>query len=221
MLLDRDEAALQTVAREARDAGVEAVALAVDLTDDVAVEETFARARERFEHLDVLFACAGGSTTEDDVVEHLTGEVWSKTLDLELVSVGRSTRWGVPWLRDSGGGSVIAMSSFAAHRGTVRIHAYAAAKGGVSALVQSLSGAYAKDGIRANAIAPGFALTARARRRIQEPNVAEALTFAFDDYPFALGEPEDIAAVALFLASDESRMVNGQTIMADGGLTAY
>ncbi len=80
---------------------------------------------------------------------------------------------------------------------------------------------YARDGIRVNAIAPGVALTERARKRIEESNVAATQNFDWKDYTFAMGAPEDIAMLALFLASDESRMVTGQTILADGGLSAY
>ncbi len=220
-LLDRDSAGLDAVARQAREHGGTVLPLTVDLTDESAVQQAFAEAREAFETLHVLYNCAGGSTGEDNDIEHLNGEIWSRTLKLELLTIGHCSKWGVGWLRDSGGGSVINMSSFAAYRGTVRIHAYAAAKGAVSSLTRAMAGSYARDRIRVNAIAPGFALTERAKRRIQEPNVAASLTFSYDDYPFALGAPEDIAAVALFLASEESRMVNGQTIMADGGLTSY
>lgn len=221
VLVDRDAGGLAVVAEQATAYGGKVLPLTVDLTDESAVEQAFAAARQTFDALHVLYNCAGGSTGEDDVVENLTTDIWTRTLELELLTVGHCSRWGVEWIRESGGGSVINMSSFAAYRGTVRIHAYAAAKGAVTSLTRAMAGSYASDGIRVNAIAPGFALTERAKRRIQEPNVATGLTFEFDDYPFALGAPEDIATVALFLASEESRMVNGQTIMADGGLTSY
>jgi NAD(P)-dependent dehydrogenase (short-subunit alcohol dehydrogenase family) len=221
ILVDRDREGLTAIAGELEPYGNKVLPLQVDLTDETAVEQAFIEARGTFQSLHVLFNCAGGSTGEDNVVENLTADIWTRTLELELLTVGHCSKWGVPWLRDSGGGSVINMSSFAAYRGTVRIHAYAAAKGAVSSLTRAMAGSHAADRIRVNAIAPGFALTERAKRRIQEPNVAASLTFEYDDYPFALGAPEDIAAVALFLASEESRMVNGQTIMADGGLTSY
>jgi NAD(P)-dependent dehydrogenase (short-subunit alcohol dehydrogenase family) len=221
VLVDRDLDGLNAIATECETYGVKVLPLQVDLIDETAVQRAFSDARGAFDSLHVLFNCAGGSTGEDNVVENLTADIWTRTLELELLTVGHCSKWGVPWIRESGGGAIINMSSFAAWRGTVRIHAYAAAKGAVSSLTRAMAGSHAKEGIRVNAIAPGFALTERAKRRIQEPNVAASLTFDYDDYPFCLGEPEDIAAVALFLASEESRMVNGQTIMADGGLTAY
>jgi NAD(P)-dependent dehydrogenase (short-subunit alcohol dehydrogenase family) len=84
-----------------------------------------------------------------------------------------------------------------------------------------MAGRYARDRIRVNAIAPGIALSDRAAARMASGNIAPTLTFRFEDYPFATGSPEDIANVALFLASDESRMISAQTIVADGGLSSY
>jgi NAD(P)-dependent dehydrogenase (short-subunit alcohol dehydrogenase family) len=88
-------------------------------------------------------------------------------------------------------------------------------------LTRSKAGRYARDGIRVNAIAPGIALSERAAARLASGNIAPTLTFRFEDYPFATGRPEDIANIALFLASGESRMITAQTIMADGGLSSY
>jgi NAD(P)-dependent dehydrogenase (short-subunit alcohol dehydrogenase family) len=85
-----------------------------------------------------------------------------------------------------------------------------------------MASSYSSLGIRVNAIAPARALTERAVRRQLEPNVAKSThATRWDDYPFATGQPEDIGNIALFLASDESRMITGQTILADGGITSF
>jgi NAD(P)-dependent dehydrogenase (short-subunit alcohol dehydrogenase family) len=213
--------ALETVARIEAENG-SAKALRVDLTKEDEVYAAF----DAFDEwaggaLHVLYNCAGGSTNADGAVDELTLDTLQHTLEVDLHSAVLCSRSGVPRIISSGGGSIINMSSFAAHRGAVRIHAYAAAKGAISSLTKAMAGSYAKEGIRVNAIAPGAALTERASRRLNEPNVNADLTFDWKDYPFAVGQPEDIAAVALFLASDESKMITGQTLMADGGLTAY
>lgn len=221
ILADIDEQGVAAVAASLQAEGSDASAVAVDLTDENSVAAAFESAVAPRGRLDALFNCAGGSTASDGTVEALTSAVWDATFKLEVESAANCSRSAIPYLRAAGGGAIVNMSSFAAYRGTVRIHAYAAAKGAVSALTRAMAGSYASEGIRVNAIAPGVALSERARRRIAEPNVAAELTFDWASYPFAMGEPEDIAAVALFLTSDDSRMITGQTIMADGGLTAY
>jgi NAD(P)-dependent dehydrogenase (short-subunit alcohol dehydrogenase family) len=120
------------------------------------------------------------------------------------------------------------MSSVVALRGAFPIHIYTAAKGGIIAFTKSLAGTYANDGIRANAICPGVVLTERVKKRFGESMDQPATTpqtraikVDWKQYPFATGQPEDIANVALFLASDESRMITGAIIPADGGLSAY
>jgi len=128
----------------------------------------------------------------------------------------------------AGGGAIINMSSVVALRGAFPIHVYTAAKGGIIALTQSLAGTYAQNNIRANAICPGMILTDRVKARFgrsaeERAPTPQAQTIKLDwkQYPFGTGQPEDIANVALFLASEESRMITGATIPADGGISAY
>ena len=119
------------------------------------------------------------------------------------------------------------MSSVAALRG-FPAHVYVAAKGGIISFTRALAGEYAKNGIRANAICPGLVKTDRVLQRLGNPNdpnagspQSQAIKGQFRRYPFSVGEPEDIARIALFLASDEARMITGAIIPADGGLSAY
>ena len=218
VIADINTQANEELEKELRDSGAEVTALHVDVTDEGSIAQAFAAASE-VGPLDVLFNCAGGSTSDDAPVTELSVNVIQHTFALEVQSAMLCSRSAIPLM--TSGGSIINMTSFAAFRGTVRIHAYAASKGAVDSLTRAMAGTYAKDGIRVNAIAPGVALSERARRRITESNVAADLTFSWEDYPFAMGKPEDIANAALFLASDESRMVTGHTLMADGGLTSY
>jgi NAD(P)-dependent dehydrogenase (short-subunit alcohol dehydrogenase family) len=202
-------------------AGGAATFVHVDVTDESAVAAAMAECERAHGALHVLHNCAGGSNDGDRGVEELDLGVLRGVLALDLGSVVACSKHAIPLLRASGGGSIINMSSFVALRGVFDIHAYIAAKGALVSLTRVMAGKYAKSGIRVNAIAPGIALSERARARIASANVAGAQNFSWDDYPFAMGEPEDIASLALFLASDESRMVTGQTVAADGGLSSY
>lgn len=192
-----------------------------DVTSQASVAAAFAQADEKAGRIDVLYNCAGGSTNSDAAVDALELEALDHALKLELQSVFLCSRQAIPRMQARGGGNIINMSSFVAFRGVFEIHAYIAAKGALVSLTRAMAGRYARDGIRVNSIAPGVALSERAAARIRSANVAANMTFKWDDYPCAMGQPEDIASVALFLASHESRMITGQTIVADGGLSSY
>ena len=214
------EAGTSTVEAIHADGG-EAHFLSCDVTDESAVAAVFSWIDENVGGIDVLYNCAGGSTNDDAAVDALEMDTVVHTIKLELQSVMLCSRQAIPRMVARGGGVIINMASFVAFRGVFDIHAYIAAKGGIVALTRAMGGRYAKQGIRVNAIAPGIALSERAAARIKSGNVAGTMTFAWEDYPFAMGSPDDIANVALFLASAESRMITAQTIVADGGLSAY
>ena len=153
--------------------------------------------------------------------------VWQHTISLDLLGPFNCCRHGIPELIRAGGGAIVNMSSVAALRG-FPAHVYVAAKGGIISLTRALAGQYAKNWIRANAICPGLVKTDRVLQRFGDPDdpnsgtpQAQAMKRQFQRYPFSVGEPEDIARIALFLASDEARMITGAIVPADGGLSAY
>ena len=176
-----------------------------------------------FGRIDVLLNCAGGSLTEDRHVVEVDLSVWDRTIALDMKGPFLCCRHVIPLMVAQGSGSVVNFSSVVALRGNHYAHVYTAAKGGIIAFTQALAGAYSPRGIRANAICPGVILTDRVKSRFADGN---AIRFGGIDnlgkhYPFGVGEAEDIANVALFLASDKSRMVNGAAIPAEGGMSAY
>ena len=211
-------------AASAEEAGENAVFIHADVTDDASVKALMDKAEETFGGIDILFNCAGGSIIEDTVVTDVDLAVWDHTIPLDLKGPFLCCRHGIPKLKARGGGSIINVSSVVALRGNHPAHVYAAAKGGLISLTRSIAGAYADDAIRANAICPGLVKTERILGRYIEaghnrPRGGSVSTF--ESYPFGVGEPEDIANIALFLASDESRMVNAAIIPAEGGISAY
>jgi NAD(P)-dependent dehydrogenase (short-subunit alcohol dehydrogenase family) len=211
-------------AAAALEAGNNAVFIPTDVTDEDSVEGTMAQAAEHFGALHILFNCAGGSVLEDKAVTDVDMEVWERTIPLDLKGPFLCCRHGIPRVIASGGGAVINVSSVVALRGNHPAHVYSSAKGGLISLTRSLAGSYSKDGVRANVICPGLIKTDRVKSRYlaQKPSENREDTIStFQSYPFGVGEPEDIANIALFLASDESRMVNGAVIPAEGGISAY
>jgi hypothetical protein len=147
--------------------------------------------------------------------------VWQRTMSLDLLGPMLCCRHGIPEIIKAGGGTVVNMSSGAALRGGSHAHIYTAAKGHLS-LTRALAGAYAKDNVRVNAICAGRILTERITSNYGTPAQPGPIADRQDaagrskEYPFWVGKPEDIANIALFLASDESRMITGATIPAVG-----
>lgn len=211
-----------------REAGGDATFIETDVTKEESVKSAIQQTVARYGKLDILYNCAGGSVVEDRRVTDVDMSVWNYTQSLDLLGTFLGCRHGIPELIKAGGGAIVNMSSVVALRGAFPVHIYTAAKGGVIALTQAMAGEYARDHIRVNAICPGVVFTERVRQRFGENMDAPATTpqtqgikVDWKQYPFATGQPEDIANVALFLASDEARMITGAIIPADGGLSAY
>lgn len=228
-VLDIDRGLAEATAAAAGD-GV--MAMRVDVTDEAQLGDAIDAAAERFGRLTTLVNCAGGSIGEDGPVTDVDLDVWDHTINLDLRGTFLACRKAIPHLTEAGGGAIVNFTSVVALKGSFRGHVYTAAKGGIISFTQALAGRYWRNGIRANAIAPGIVLSDRVQSRFQidgslpaADRIAQAIEvndrLVDNRHPFGYGVPEDIANVALFLASDESRMVNGAVIPAEGGASAY
>jgi len=210
-----------------RESGGAALFVPCDVRDETSVANAVARATAHFGRIDVLFNCAGGSVPEDSWITDVDMGVWERTMMLDLKGTMHCCRHAIPHIVTAGGGAVVNMSSGAALRGASPAHIYTAAKGAIVSLTRALAGAYAAKNVRVNAICAGRINTARIRATYGipgQPGAVEDRQRASKEvrkYPFWFGEPEDIAHIALFLACDESRMITGAAIPADGGRSAY
>ncbi len=220
---DAGKAAEQEIVR----AGGEAVFIETDVTDDASVKRAVAAVIERYGKLDIIVNCAGGSLAADVPVHEMDLEIWHRTIRLNLLHPFLCCRHGIPHLIKAGGGAIINFASVLGQIGSER-PAYAAAKGGIVSFTKTLAAQYAQYGIRANAIAPGGIRTERTASGWDDNNPAAATDprliarkLLVKNYPFSRGEPEDIAGVVVFLASNESRMFTGTTLDALGGRTSY
>ena len=226
-IADIDIEGARRVARRVSDAGGEALAVVMNVRDDDSVRRGVDEVLERFGTLHILFNCAGGSIPEDAPVTDVDLSVWEHTMPLDVRGTLLTCRYAIPAIVTAGGGAVVNMSSGAALRGSGKAHIYAAAKGAVVALTRTLAGTYARDHVRVNAICAGRINTERIRRTYGIPGQpggahdAMQVDQQIKTYPFWFGEPDDIANIALFLASEESRMITGAAIPADGGRSAY
>jgi len=196
-------------------AGNEAIAIRTDVTDPDSLQAAVRATVDKFGRLDVLNN-AGGSTAQDDTAVNAPLEEFWRAIKLDLYGTFLGCRFGIPELIKAGGGSVINMSSNVALMGVAGRDCYTAAKGGIAAITRSLAVAYAQQKVRVNAIAPSATMTERVKTLIAGN---AALTRLADSHLLGLIEPDDIASMALYLASDESRMVTGQVLPVDSGVT--
>lgn len=212
-IADIDAAAGEEAAHAA---GNTAIAIGTDVTEPDSLQAAIRTTVEKFGRLDVLHNNAGGSTAQDDTAVDAPLEEFWRAIKLDLYGTFLGCRFGIPELIKTGGGSVINMSSNVALMGIAGRDCYTAAKGGVAAITRSLAVAYAAQKVRVNAIAPSATMTDRVRRLVAGN---AALGKLADSHLLGLIEPEDIANMALYLASDESRMVTGQVLPVDSGVT--
>ncbi len=196
-----------------------ALSIQADVTDEPAVRDMYAQARDRFGHIDVLFNNAGINPTDDASVLDTSLEAWQRVQDVNLRSVFLCCKHGIPHLLEAGGGSVINTASFVGVMGAaVSQISYTASKGAVISLSRELGVEFGRRGVRVNALCPG---------PVNTPLLAEL--FASDPAKAArrlihvpmgrFAEANEIARAALFLASDDSTYVTASTFLVDGGIS--
>ena len=200
-------------------AGGSAVFVRADVSQAADCESMIATAIDSFGRLDVLFNNAGIMLADDGDAESTSDEVWRRTMDVNLRGVFYGCKYGIPALRQSGGGSIINTASFVALMGAATAQiAYTASKGGVLAMTRELAVVHARENIRVNALCPGPLHTellmnylntdAKKNRRLVHIPVGR------------FGTAGEMAKAALFLASDESSYMTGSEFVVDGGITA-
>jgi NAD(P)-dependent dehydrogenase (short-subunit alcohol dehydrogenase family) len=196
------------------------LAIRADVTDPEQVESMYARTREEYGRIDVLFNNAGISPDDDASVLDTSLEAWQRVQDVNLKSVFLCCKHGIPHLLESGGGSVINTASFVATVGAATSQiSYTASKGGVLALSRELGVEFARRGVRVNALCPGPVNTPLLQELFaKDPEKAQRRLVHLPMGRFA--EAGEIARAALFLASDDSSYVTASTFLVDGGLTS-
>jgi NAD(P)-dependent dehydrogenase (short-subunit alcohol dehydrogenase family) len=207
------EAGEQTAQQIVR-AGGEAIAITTDVTEPDSIQATIEQAVRHYGALHILHNNAGGSTLRDsDVTDAPLDEFW-RVIKLDLFGTFLGCRFGIPAIIRSGGGSVINMSSNVALMGVPGRDCYTAAKGAVSAITRSMAVEFAPK-VRVNAIAPSATMTDRVKKLVAGNSALDKLA---NSHLLGLIEPEDIAWMALFLASDESSKVTGHIYPVDSGV---
>jgi NAD(P)-dependent dehydrogenase (short-subunit alcohol dehydrogenase family) len=214
-LLDIEAEPLAAAAEACRAAGAPAVlALAADLTQEAAVRDAFARIARELGPPDVLFNNVGQSARERSRPFHESEpETRRFVLGVSLMTTMLVSRQVVPGMRERGVGRIVNMSTESAFYGDVGMVDYAAAKMGVVGFTRALARELAPFRVNVNAVAPG-AIRTRAHDRLP-PEVIDRVR---NSVPMGfVAEPEDVAGVVAFLASDDARYITGQTLLIDGG----
>ncbi|HEX3980100.1 MAG TPA: SDR family NAD(P)-dependent oxidoreductase [Acidimicrobiales bacterium] len=222
VIVDIDASGADRVAADIRHAGGPALSVGADLTEEEDVIGAVAAAVDEFGRLDVLHNNAALTDSDflnqDTPVTELGLDVWNRTLAVNLTSQMLMCKHAIPAMVRHGGGSIVNMSSGASLKGDRTRTAYGVSKAGVNTLTMYVAASHGKQNIRVNTIVPGLIITEAVRAHLNE-DILSGLSRAI--LTTHLGEPDDIANVVIFLASDESRYITGQMISVDGGMSAH
>jgi NAD(P)-dependent dehydrogenase (short-subunit alcohol dehydrogenase family) len=221
-VLDVDRAGAERVAHEIGATGGQAVAVTADLADEAAVAGAVRTVVDHFGRLDVLHNNAALTDSDflnrDTPVTELDLEVWNRTLAVNLTSQMLTCKHAIPEMVRNGGGSIINMSSGASLKGDRTRTAYGVSKAGVNTLTMYVATSHGKQNIRVNTIVPGLIITDAVRAHLNDDILSSLGRAILTNH---LGEPDDIANLVVFLASDESRYITGQMFPVDGGMSAH
>lgn len=215
VIADVDEERSTALEKALGDSNVAAFRADILVEDDIRGMIDFAV--DRFGGLDILHNNAGIPRTiaPDAEVTELTVEMWNKTIAGHVTSAMLGCKYAIPKMIVRGGGAIVNTSSSSALAATVDLVAYGVAKSGLHALTREVAATYGRNNIRCNAVVPGAVMTERGRKTLP-PDIFQL--FATETPLSRLAQPEDIANVAVFLASDAAGMVTGQAITVDGGM---
>ena len=218
-VVDLNEATGRETVELIEASGGKAICLQADVSKAESVERMLNAALEAFGRLDILFNNAG--IVKQGRVEDSSVEDWEQQIGTTLTSVFLGSKFVIPIFRKQGGGVIINMASVAGSMGIVNRAVYSAAKGGVIALTRATALDHASENIRVNFISPATIETPSLTDRINSSPDPIAARKAFEErQPVGrLGQPNDVAYAALYLASDESAFMTGQGIVIDGGMS--
>jgi NAD(P)-dependent dehydrogenase (short-subunit alcohol dehydrogenase family) len=213
ILKDRAESVAKSI-------GSAAVGMYYDAGDDASIEAAVAETVKRFGRLDILFNNAAVTDLriqgQDTTATDIPLDVWDQTMAVNVRGILVGCRFAIPHMIATGGGSIINTASDSGLAGDIVRIAYGTSKGAIMTLTKYIAVQHGRQSIRCNAIAPGVILTEQMKKL-----PVLAATIARHVLTPRLGEPEDIAALAAFLAADESSYITGQTICCDGGHLAH
>jgi NAD(P)-dependent dehydrogenase (short-subunit alcohol dehydrogenase family) len=214
---------LDAVVREIEEANGKGTAIAVtcDVSQTAAVAAALFQAEQHFGHLDTIINNAGAVVVA--TAEHTSDEDWQKVLAANLTGTFLVSRAALHPLRRAGGGSIVNIGSVLGLVARKQRAAYCAAKAGVSGLTRAMAIDHARDKIRVNCICPTIVETELGMQSIrQAPDAETEIQRRIAEIPIGrMGTPEDVAFMAVYLASDEASWVTGASFPLDGGVTAY
>ncbi len=219
VVADNQRAAADETVRQIRAAGGEATAVTVDVSVEAEARAMVDLAAEKYGRVDVLYNNAGVMPEADHSVVDTPVEAWDKVMAVNVRGVYLACKYAIPRMVERGSGSIINVSSFVALLGcSVPQDAYTASKGAVLALTRSLAVQFAPHGVRTNAILPGPIETPLLMDWLVKDEAARKLRLARNPTG-RFGKPEEVVALAVYLASDESAWTNGASLVIDGGIS--
>jgi NAD(P)-dependent dehydrogenase (short-subunit alcohol dehydrogenase family) len=222
-VIDLQAEAGETIVQAIREQGGEAAFFPADVSDPEAVRFAIEKTIGQWGRIDILISNAGigGRRLGDGPVHSCTVEAWDRVMSVNLKGTFLICKYVLPGMMEQGRGSIVTVASVLGLVGTQGLfdtHAYATSKAGIIGLTRSIAAYYARDGIRANVIAPGLIDTQMAARTKADPELSEQV--AFWQPLGGIGQVSDVASAAVFLGSDESRFITGVVLPVDGGWTA-
>ena len=221
-VVDIDGPRAEEVAAAIRASGSTAITVHADLSEEVGASRTVREVVDRFGRIDILHNNAALTESDflsrDTQVTDLPLEVWERSMSVNLCSQMLMCKHVVPEMVTCGGGSIINMSSGASLKGDRTRTAYGVSKAGVNTLTMYVATSHGKKGVRVNTIVPGLVMTEAVRAHLTEPMLTGLGRATLTPY---IGEPDDVANLVVFLASDEARYITGQMIVIDGGMSIH